>query len=243
LRMIIWLASYPRSGNTFFRILINKLYGLKTYSIYDDPLFSQIGATSAVGHESLPAPVEELYTDPDICFVKTHDFPCDNSAAVYIVRDGRDVLVSYARYILSFNREKTLTNRLKRIIGITNFRRTLRNLITETQNFGGWSNNVLAWTVNRADGITIVLRYEDLVANPILKVQETLGALNLRIEPISKRLPSFKELHKKWPQFFRKGKAGAWKEEMPEDLHRLFWRYHSRTMRLFGYSDSAGDEY
>ena len=32
--MIVWLASYPRSGNTYFRILLNHLYGIKTPMAY-----------------------------------------------------------------------------------------------------------------------------------------------------------------------------------------------------------------
>ena len=37
----------------------------------------------------------------DIYFVKTHELPTenDNSPAIYLVRDGRDVLMSYAHYI------------------------------------------------------------------------------------------------------------------------------------------------
>src|SRR5262252_5675644 len=31
----IWLASYPRSGNTFLRILLQNLFRLPTYSIYN----------------------------------------------------------------------------------------------------------------------------------------------------------------------------------------------------------------
>ncbi len=44
--MLIGLASYPRSGNTFFRVLLNRYFGLQTYSLYDDP--SDIGANRAV---------------------------------------------------------------------------------------------------------------------------------------------------------------------------------------------------
>lgn len=237
--MIVWLASYPRSGNTFFRMLIYKLYDIKTYSLYDDPLFNEIGATSAVGHESLPAAVQVLSEDKGTYFVKTHDLPVDSNPAVYIIRDGRDVLVSYARYILSFDHEKTFLGRLKRFVGIINFRSTLHDLITTTSRFGGWSNNVLAWTLGRRDGVTAVLRYEDLIANPVQSARDTLDALDLRLKPVSERLPSFDELHEKWPQFFRKGRAGSWQEEMPQDLRKLFWRYHSKPMQLFGYGDSS----
>ncbi len=51
--MIVWLASYPRSGNTFFRVILNSIFDIKTYSIYDDK--GDIGAdektSETVGHE------------------------------------------------------------------------------------------------------------------------------------------------------------------------------------------------
>ena len=32
----IWLASYPRSGNTFLRIVLAQVFGLKTASVYEN---------------------------------------------------------------------------------------------------------------------------------------------------------------------------------------------------------------
>ena len=34
--MIVWIASFPRSGNTFMRIAIHNILGCDTYSIYND---------------------------------------------------------------------------------------------------------------------------------------------------------------------------------------------------------------
>ncbi|MFO7723261.1 MAG: glycosyltransferase family 1 protein, partial [Bacteroidales bacterium] len=34
---------------------------------------------------------------------------------------------------------------------------------------------------------------------------------------------------------FRKGRAGGWKEEMPEELHNLFWSIHGEVMLKLGY--------
>jgi hypothetical protein len=33
--MIVWLASFPRSGNTFLRIVLHRLYGVRTSTVYD----------------------------------------------------------------------------------------------------------------------------------------------------------------------------------------------------------------
>ena len=54
LKLIVWLASYPRSGNTLLRSRLLKCFGLNTYSLYDDT--TDIGAgpelSSVVGHVS-----------------------------------------------------------------------------------------------------------------------------------------------------------------------------------------------
>ncbi len=36
-------------------------------------------------------------------------------------------------------------------------------------------------------------------------------------------------------RFFRKGKTGTWKKEMPEDSHQLFWELHGHMMKQMGY--------
>jgi hypothetical protein len=234
--MIIWLASYPRSGNTFFRMLLFYSYGVKTHSIYNDPLFERIGATEVVGHESLPAPVEALVNDKEVYFVKTHNLPTDANPAIYLVRDGRDVLVSYAKYILSFGRKAGRLARLKELLGLKRFRQTLRDLILDNQRYGGWSNNVLEWTCRRENGITFPLRYEDLINEPELWLRKALEKLQVQLGPSrGMGLPAFDTLHARWPQFFRKGKIGSWREGMPEDLHELFWEYHAEAMEAFGY--------
>ncbi len=54
--MIVWLASYPRSGNTFFRIILNSIFGIKTYSVYDDiiDISADKKTSEVVGHKFLP---------------------------------------------------------------------------------------------------------------------------------------------------------------------------------------------
>src|ERR1700690_3698791 len=79
--MIVWLASYPRSGNTMLRAMLRQAFGLKSYSMYDDP--TDIGMNPAVGkqvgHQSLGTSFEEFYlremSSNKLTLVKTHDKP------------------------------------------------------------------------------------------------------------------------------------------------------------------------
>jgi hypothetical protein len=216
-------------------MLLFYVYGVQTYSIYNDPLFEEIGASGAVGHELLPNTIEELSQDSNIYFVKTHSLPTDENPAIYLFRDGRDALVSHTRYILAFKR--TTLTQLSRFVGLANFYRTLRKLIVEPRSSETcWSNHVFSWTRDKRDGMTTTIRYEDLILDPVTSLASSLEALQIQLElRDGHNLPSFDELHRKWPQFFRKGKNGSWRQEMPNDLHQLFWQYHGEAMEAFGY--------
>lgn len=53
--MIVWLSSFPRSGNTFLRIVLHRMYGLRTSVVYDyDGVAERIGRL-LVGYEDRPA--------------------------------------------------------------------------------------------------------------------------------------------------------------------------------------------
>ena len=84
---------------------------------------------------------------------------------------------------------------------------------------------------------TVTVRYEDLVGNPIDEVTRSLAELQISGDQLreSISLPSFDELNKRWPQFFRQGKTGGWKSAMRPKLADLFWDHHRAGMELYGY--------
>ena len=234
--MIIWLASYPRSGNTFLRMLLFHGYGIPTSSVHQDARLQKLGAADTIGHQPLPGSIAELARSPELYFVKTHDLPSDNYPALYVVRDGRDALVSYARYQLTFQGGKSrLRTRVKDFFGGDSFRGVLQSLIVGSP-FGTWSQHVLAWT-RRENSVTFLIRYEDLVQAPERWVAQALAALPVQpVAPTGFQSPDFAALNARWPEFFRKGQVGAWREEMPEDLQKLFWTHHGEAMRALSYT-------
>lgn len=235
--MIIWLASYPRSGNTFFRILLKNIYSIDTYSVYNDRLFEQLkGAAEVVGHKKLEMSYEDMSASEQIFFVKTHKFPSDNFPAIYLMRDGRDSLISYAHYIMSFNKKKTLRRNIKTLLGWNEYAEVLKQLIlTSQEQHINWSENVKQWM--HRESLTIPIKFEKLIENPLECVgaaMESLPMENQNLE-ISGKPPSFEELHAQWPEFFRQGKSGGWQTEMSQKLQNLFWKYHGDVMQEFGY--------
>lgn len=257
--MIIWLGSYPRSGNTLFRLVLNYAYNIKSYSVTNDPLFDQIGMSGVVGHKPLPLTLAEMKTAPGPYFVKTHEFPQDDMPAIYIVRDGRDTLVSYAKFLGSLaSRGAAWKVWTKAVLGLNNSSILLKHLILPEigakgwtarlshpalllrgtllpdAREGGWSNHV-QWWITRASP-TCVVRFEDMLKDPVDTVNEALKAIDCQVNAGSgETMPTFEELHAKWPSFFRRGKKGSWRDDMPPDLHDLFWRFHGRAMQAVGY--------
>ena len=90
--MIVWIASFPRSGNTFLRIVLNRLYGVRTSVAYDfDGVADRLGP-SLVGFEERPGTFAAMRESPGVHLVKTHQ-PRDEQLvngdkAICLVRDG-----------------------------------------------------------------------------------------------------------------------------------------------------------
>lgn len=231
--MLVWVASYPRSGNTLFRVVLHRTYGVPTASLYrgeteeTGPLASVARAMGAV---PLPLRPDELAERPERWFVKTHELPTPDHPAVYLVRDGRDALVSHAHYILDYDRGDGGAARRPDL-----YRETLRMLIETDTSFGGWGGHVQSWLARRAP--TAVVRFEDLVRTPLAGVREAMRRLGIGPAELPERpLPAFEDLHRLAPRFFRRGRPGGWRDGMSDDLHRLFWRRYGGAMRRLGYA-------
>jgi len=104
--MICWLASYPRSGNTLFRILVHRFFGVETWSRHGDSDAHDIKNTLSdvvgfVPHDALDdAKLRVMAAGDAFALVKTHDLPPADNAfpAICIVRDGRSAIASYWHY-------------------------------------------------------------------------------------------------------------------------------------------------
>jgi len=238
--MITWLASYPRSGNTFFRILLHRLLGLQTHSVYSFANEMECMPDHAsrlmhlVGQTEMQCDVGLLQADTGMHFVKTHEMPNgDNFPAVVLIRDGRDAVVSYTYFALK-------TEQGIERPGRDLFEATLKQIIIG-DHFGGWSRNVNAW-INRV-GRGRAIRYEDLIEDPINIAIDALQRLGVKGGIRVVAPPSFGELHATVPWFFRKGKAGSWRQEMPPDLQKLFLERHGDTLLRHGYSEQIPYRY
>lgn len=221
---MIWLASFPRSGNTFFRNVLYEVYGIKSSTYHQDPA----------------RPADADFADFPV--VKTHLLPgrlpaeLRDRPAVYLIRDGRDALVSIAHH------------RKDIVAPGTDFYNNLLEAILAQNGsfFGGWSENVRQWTARAA----VVIRFEDLIADPIREVEKLRKIMDLPPPDVTK-LPTFQSLREgrtaygggkgddfnpdQLKKHFRSGKTGGWRQEVSPELIRLLLRLHGKTLQKAGY--------
>jgi hypothetical protein len=217
--MKLWLASYPRSGNTFFRNILHDCYSISS-STFD----TQIEFRKYVDYESFDV-------------VKTHELfellppHLKDIPKVYILRDGRDAIVSQAYQMINY-KKSTLAPYLLMIDMI---------LSKDNSHYGGWSSNVESWS--RVSDV--IIKFEDLILKPIDEVSRIKDIYNLP-NPELDNIPSFQSQkndgakygnpENKFQHFFRKGIPGSWREDMPMIIQDLFWKYHGNTMSKYGYT-------
>jgi len=151
-----FLASFPRSGSTWLRAVLCNLvvpWGRADPDVFN-ALIPGVTIRGALRARSLHAPR----------IISTHmPYRAGLPRAVYLVRDGRDALVSYYHY-------RILRNGARRDV---TFARFFDEHMSGTQG-ERWHDNATQWIrVGRVElGARLhVVRYEDLLASPLAAVR------------------------------------------------------------------------
>ena len=187
---IIWLASYPKSGNTWTRIfLTNYLRDEADENNLNDLEGGPIASSRqifdlAVGVEAsclLPSEVEILRPavyrvlardHHRLLFIKTHDawthtpsgeplFPADvTRGVVYIVRNPLDVAVSAAHHF-----GRPLAETVAQLCDETHTLSSSALASQLPQRVRSWSGHVCSW-LDESKLPVLIMRYEDMLAEP-----------------------------------------------------------------------------
>jgi len=190
--MIIWLASYPKSGNTWVRSFITSLLyskdGTNDFSNLNN--IKQFPSRSQFKNfvDNLQD-IKQIYKnwlvvqnylnlDNKIKFFKTHHVNCkiedykftdDNSSigVIYIVRDPRNVITSIKNHfsLENFEEAKEFIFREHNWLGlITNKNmKSLENKIPTL--ISSWKTNYLSWK-NKTKNY-LLIKYENLIEDPL----------------------------------------------------------------------------
>jgi hypothetical protein len=208
---IVWLSSYPRSGNTLLRAVFNQNFGIKSTSVYENDLGSLSALEEYVGHYEKKVLFSQR--DGDTAYIKTHGKPQDSNPAIYIVRHGAAACVSFWRF--------------------NNRSLDLADIITGKNWLGlSWSQHIEAWH-KRPN--TLVLRYEDIVQefpDSLKKIERFVG-----MPILHESIPSREKMATvggKWVQ-----PKISWQFDFPEKYYDLFNKINGPMMKKLGYSFSV----
>jgi hypothetical protein len=159
--------------------------------------------------------------------VHTHERPRDDGPAIYLVRDGRDALVSRAHQ-LAEEGHRSFLEALEWLVD--------RPFTDDNPSSGSWGANVLAWLERRPS----LVRFEDLISHPEATVDGALASAGIVVATEGTGpAPTFEELHARDPGFFRRGRIGSHRDELPDGVHERFWRIeeNAEALRRLGYDD------
>lgn len=202
----IWLASYPRSGNTYLRTILHSCFGLPSTSVYPRDLGGNTGLERLAGHFE----ADGGHPDPsgrNPVLVKTHEYPKDDAPAIYVVRDGRAATVSLWEF--------------------QSRRPPLPAIIINR----AWSDHLTAWSPWDRP-CTLLLRYEEMV-DDLPSVLDSLSGF-LGMPPISSVPPTRAEMAAVGGRWVRK--HSDWRAKVSERDMRLFNTFNGSMMRRLGYA-------
>ena len=227
----IFIAGYPKSGNTWFQ---NLVAGLVFGIVADKTCPDLINDLVPDVHHN---PAYKRYQTPT--FFKTHYKPLpEYKNVVYLLRDGRDVMVSYWHHQCAMERREI------------SFLDMVRN---GTALFPcKWHEHVTAWMANPYQARMLVIKYEDLLIRPVRELERFCDFTGREIDHAYLELiaekASFKYLQSReqrtaspnslWPKekaFFRRGKAGSFHDEMPDDVLKVFMTEAKEILEKQGY--------
>lgn len=211
----MWIVSYPRSGNTWVRLLLEHALGFETKSAYMADR-RQIVGMFGDGY---------LTGCQEVEVIKTHATSLPgNDDVIYILRDGRDAVASYWYFLGDWERKPAES--------FTEF----LQLLPSSGNW--WAFHVYAWLELEHPHRVLLVRYEDLHKDQERELRRILDFLGL--EPIRAFSDygvkmSFENLHAHFPTFFRSGRIGAWRETFSPEDEEFFLKHDLGYLTKLGY--------
>jgi hypothetical protein len=139
---IVWLASYPRSGNTFVRrLLFSYLLGDNPESVEIKNYIPDIHKITDEGRRLHTHLDRTVLVKSHYAFSPSHPYRADTAGFIYVIRDPRDVLFSTYRYLTSMNQTdcRTLESFAKSFID------DLGAPFYRSIGFGTWPEHVGSW--------------------------------------------------------------------------------------------------
>jgi hypothetical protein len=162
LKGVIWIAAYPKSGNTWVRFMVcNLLFGRQETAAGLATLVPDIHE----GTEATQCPEERALLKTHFPFSGSLAFAERTAAAIYIIRHPADVLVSNFFYSQrsAGNTDPSPTD-FDRYVGMFLEHRGDKRWIDF--GMGSWEQNVRSWLGGGLPFPVVRIRYEDMIEDP-----------------------------------------------------------------------------
>lgn len=228
----VFLVSYPKSGNTWMRFLLSNYLFNKDKQHID---YSDLEDFIPSIHKS---PIDKINSLVNPRLIKSHFVQPEYPKIIYIVRDGRDALVSYYYFLKD----------LQKFQG--DFKTFYQN--EAFGSIGHWHEHVaeaLKFQKKQPKQI-LLIKYEDLLLDTEGELSRVLEFLNCQIDRDQLRFAiqqsSFDSLKKMQEQsevviedktvnFFRQGTSSGWKAYFDAELNAGFKANSAAVMEKFNY--------
>ena len=238
----IVFASFPKSGSTWMRFVLASVFtgeavDFDTVTSASPPLGQHVGARAVVEERGR--------------LVKSHDLPRFvgpvRPRVLYLVRDGRDVAVSYFHH---------RTRRGQESGTIDDF--VVRFAQGRVGQWGSWQDHVAAWQAATAasPSPSTVLRYEDLMSDaasalttscaelglqlPVADVEEALARNDVEgMKAKEARSTHVASQTKREGSFVRGAGTGGWKSALQPETVAVFEEAAGEQLLAMGYELSA----
>ena len=207
LERITWLASYPKSGNTWVRCLL-QAYRANGYLDINDLHVSVGDAAACYTRAVSPVPLEDLgsrglwllrpaallnalMAKPVPRIFKTHFanltipglpafIPMElTQRGIYVLRDPRSVALSMSKfYNTSMSKVVEQMNSAEFWIGDDP---GMKSMMQVPQLLSSWSNHVRSWAGQTVYPVHVV-KYEDMIENPLVELKSIIEFLGLEYD-------------------------------------------------------------
>ena len=229
----VFVASYPRSGNTWLRFMLYEILVGETSSFKN---VHQL--VPDIGRQNKALPVLEN----EGRLIKTHEpYLPQYQKAIYLVRDARDVALSEFAY--------------QKALGLAgdDFETYLpRFLRGQVNPFGSWTAHVDSWMNAKDKGLAEVLlvRFDEMRSQPeesLSNMMKFLGvpvkAETIRKAVVNNSVEKMRDKEKVNPQkasakgrFIRSGAVGGWRERFTDAQAQLVERYAGSVLSRLGFA-------
>lgn len=237
----VFIVSYPKSGNTWTRFLIANL-------VYKNEKITFANIENKVPdiYQNTNRALLKL-THPRI--IKSHEyFDPRYRRVICIVRDPRDIVVSYYHYMIkvrAFDEKYPISLFVERFL--------CGNL---HPSLGVWGDNIGSWIGARdGDKNFLLLRYEDMLLNTTEELKKIVNFLGTQVSDsdiqnavVSSSFDNMSLLEKRYSKdwkpisssridkpFVRKGKAGAWEMDLSPEYAEMILKKWPVLMEKFNY--------